>query len=50
MICRVRRGVSGLSEYLLNGKKQNSKYLRREEDVVRPLIGEFKLFHETEKC
>lgn len=49
MICRVRRGVSGLSEYLLNGKKQNSKYLRLEKDVVRPLIGDFTLFQETEK-
>ena len=49
MICRVRRGVFGLCEYLLNGKKQNSKYLRLEKDVVRPLIGNFTLFQETEK-
>ena len=49
MICRVRRGVFGLCKYLLNGKKQNSQYLRLEKDVVRPLIGNFTLFQETEK-
>lgn len=49
MICRVRRGVFGLCEYLLNGKKQNSQYLRLEKDVVRPLIGNFTLFQDTEK-
>ncbi|MCT7547314.1 hypothetical protein N5U18_02335 [Aliarcobacter butzleri] len=39
MIVRVRRGKSGLSKYLRDGRKAGSIYSRDQKDVVTPIYG-----------
>jgi hypothetical protein len=39
MVVRVRRGKSGMSKYLRDGKKAGSIYSRDQKDVVTPIYG-----------
>lgn len=48
MVVRVRRGKSGLSKYLRDGKKANSIYSRDEKDIVTPIYGNLDEFEKAE--
>ncbi|MDN5069907.1 hypothetical protein O8C76_02545 [Aliarcobacter butzleri] len=48
MVLRVRRGKSGLSKYLRDGKKAGSIYSRDDKDIVIPIWGNLDHFEKAE--
>ncbi|MCT7645394.1 LPD7 domain-containing protein [Aliarcobacter butzleri] len=48
MVLRVRRGKSGLSKYLRDGKKAGSIYSRDDKDIVIPIWGNLDDFERAE--
>lgn len=49
MIARTTRGQNGLADYLLTGKRSDSKLTREQKDRVIPLYGNLEVFKATEK-
>lgn len=49
MIARTTRGQNGLADYLLTGKRSDSKLTREQKDRVVPLYGNLEVFKATEK-
>jgi len=49
MLIRITRGSFGISNYLRNGKRSDSKYTRAEKDSTMPLYGNLNTFEKTEK-
>lgn len=49
MIARITRAKSGLSEYLISGKRQDSIYTRNDKDEVIPIYGNLQTFKKTEE-
>ena len=49
MIARTTRGQNGLADYLLTGKRSDSKLTREQKDRVIPLYGNLEIFKATEK-
>lgn len=49
MIARTTRGQHGLADYLLTGKRSDSKLTREQKDSVVPLYGNLDFFKATEK-
>ena len=48
MVVRVRRGKSGLSQYLRDGKKAASIYSREDKDIIEPIMGSLDDFERAE--
>lgn len=49
MICRVSRGSYGLSDYLISGKRADSKLTRNQKDNVTSIYGDLETFKIAEK-
>lgn len=49
MIARTTRGHHGIADYLLTGKRSDSKLTREQKDRVIPLYGNLEIFKATEK-
>ena len=49
MIARTTRGHHGIADYLLTGKRSDSKLTREQKDRVVPLYGNLEVFKATEK-
>ena len=49
MICRVSRGIYGLSDYLISGKRADSKLTRNQKDNVTSIYGDLETFKIAEK-
>ena len=49
MIARTTRGHHGIADYLLTGKRSDSKLTREQKDRVIPLYGNLEVFKATEK-
>lgn len=49
MIARVTRAKEGFADYLITGKRSDSKYNRNQKDKVIPLYGNLQTFKQTEK-